>query len=238
MTAPLNFACELADGERIRTEQHHVTPRQFTIAGWTGRDAAAIAHHIEELQAVGVPAPSGVPLYYRASASLLTQADSIEVLGPDSSGEAEPVLFLSAGQWWLSVGSDHTDRRVEGYSVAVSKQMCAKPVATSAWLWSDVAAYQDEIELSSRIFEGGQWVDYQRGNLAAIRPLASLLDGAAAAAPAAEGSFVCCGTLGAIKNLQGQGIRPALQMELRIHDPRRQRSIVHRYGVQVLPVIA
>ncbi|MGH8804283.1 MAG: DUF2848 domain-containing protein, partial [Polaromonas sp.] len=55
---------------------------------------------------------------------------------------------------------------------------------------------------------------------------------------AAEGSFVSCGTLGALHNAQGVGIRPAAHMEIEIHDPRRQRSIVHRYAVQPLPVVA
>jgi hypothetical protein len=238
MTASLTFACEIADGDASRIEMHTLAARQFVIAGWTGRDAQAIAHHIHELQLVGVPAPSAVPLYYRASASLLTQDDTIQVLGTDSSGEAEPVLFFSGGQWWLTVGSDHTDRKVEGYSVAVSKQMCAKPVAAAAWRWADVAPYQDELELKSRIVENGEWVDYQRGTFASIRPLASLLEGAISGAPAAEGSFVSCGTLGALKDALGVGIRPAAQMELEIRDPRRQRSIVHRYSVQALPVVA
>ncbi|MEW5879627.1 MAG: DUF2848 family protein, partial [Pseudomonadota bacterium] len=95
-----------------------VQVRELVIAGWTGRDAAAIEHHIEELAALGIPRPSQVPLYYRVSSTLLTQGDSIEVLGETSSGEAEPVLIRANGHWWLSVGSDHTDRKVEAYSVA------------------------------------------------------------------------------------------------------------------------
>ena len=35
------------------------------VAGWAGRDAHAIEHHIEELAAIGVPRPSTVPLFYR-----------------------------------------------------------------------------------------------------------------------------------------------------------------------------
>ena len=42
------------------------------VAGWTGRDADAIAHHIAELAELGVPAPSDTPLYYRVSAPLLS----------------------------------------------------------------------------------------------------------------------------------------------------------------------
>ncbi len=239
MISHLYFACETAvEGASPRTEVRAVSPRQFVIAGWTGRDEAAIQHHIHELELIGVPAPSSVPLYYRASASLLTQAASIEVLGAESSGEAEPVLFLADGEWWLTVGSDHTDRKVETYSIAVSKQMCPKPVAAQAWRWADVVGYQDELELRSRIHEDGQWVDYQRGTFASMRPLNTLRDSCYPGGTGQEGSFVSCGTLGALPNAQGAGIRPAAQMEIEIRDPRRQRSIVHRYSVQPLPVVA
>lgn len=239
MISPLYFACETAEKDAyLRTEVRPVIPHQLVIAGWTGRDAAGIQHHIHELELIGVPGPSSVPLYYRASASLLTQASTIEVLGDQSSGEAEPVLFFAADEWWLTVGSDHTDRKVETYSIAVSKQMCPKPVAALAWRWSDVADYQDELQLCSRILEDGQWVDYQRGTFAAIRPLNSLRDSCYPAGVAPAGCFVSCGTLGALPNAQGLGIRPAAQMEIEIRDPRRQRSIVHRYSVQSLPVVA
>ena len=239
MIPALYFSCEsvAADGTALASLQC-VAPAHFVIAGWTGRDADAIHHHIQELELLGVPAPSTVPLYYRGSASLLTQADTIEVLGMDSSGEAEPVLFYSLGEWWLTVGSDHTDRKVETYSVTVSKQMCPKPIAKAAWRWSDVAGYQDEIELHARIFEGGKWVDYQKGTFASIRPLVTLRDGCYPGEAPDTGSFISCGTLTAIKNAHGQGIRPASQMELEIRDPRRKRSIVHRYSVEMLPMIA
>ena len=235
----LSFACEsvAAAGTRA-TQLLHVALRQLVIAGWTGRDAAAIAHHIEELEAIGVPRPSSVPLYYRVGAGLLTQSDVIEALGPHSSGEAEPMLFFAAGEWWLTVASDHTDRQVETYSVAVSKQMCAKPVAATAWRWRDVAGHQDELQLRSRILEDGVWVDYQAGTFASIRPLAGLRDGIYAAEGGEEGRFMTCGTLGAIPNARGEGIRPAAEMELEIHDPRHGRRIVHRYAVRALEVVA
>ncbi|MGH8431333.1 MAG: DUF2848 family protein, partial [Solimonas sp.] len=66
---------------------------ELVIAGWTGRDVAALERHIEELKAIGVQPPSKVPLYYRVAACLLTQTDSIQVLGDDTSGEVEPVLL-------------------------------------------------------------------------------------------------------------------------------------------------
>ena len=114
-------------------EKVDVEIAELVIAGWTGRDVAALDHHIEELKAIGVVPPSKVPLYYRVAASLLTQAATVQVLGSDSSGEVEPVLFAAAGRLWVTLGADHTDRKVESYGIAVSKQMCAKPIGRVAW---------------------------------------------------------------------------------------------------------
>lgn len=226
----LNFATD--------TGPISIAPSEYVIAGWTGRDAAAIEHHIVELQAIGVPRPSSVPLYYRASASLLTQAASVQMLGPDSSGEVEPLLFYAQQQWWLTVSSDHTDRRVETYSVTVSKQLCPKPIARHAWRWQALADRQDELQLRSRIFEDSQWLDYQRGLFAQIRPLQSLLDGYLQGRSPSEGLFISCGTLAAIARADGVAIRPAAQMELEIYDPAQSRAIVHRYAVEVLPLVS
>ena len=94
----------------------------IVIAGWSGRDRAAVQEHIDELAEIGVAPPSQTPLYYRVGASLATQAGRIQVLGEGSSGEAEAVLVGSAEHGMLvAVGSDHTDRDFEAQSVAVSK---------------------------------------------------------------------------------------------------------------------
>ncbi|MBL0966471.1 MAG: DUF2848 family protein [Blastomonas sp.] len=110
-----------------------IAVRNAIIAGWTGRVVQALNHHIEERNAIGVQPPSRVPIYYRAAAQMLTQADRIQVLGQDSSGEVEPVLIGAADRLWVTVGADHTDRKVESYGIAVSKQMCAKPIGRTAW---------------------------------------------------------------------------------------------------------
>ena len=75
-----------------RTDRVGVEIESLVIAGWAGRDAASIEHHIEELAALGIPRPSTTPLYYRVAAQTLTQAGRLTVLGPDSSGEVEPVV--------------------------------------------------------------------------------------------------------------------------------------------------
>lgn len=213
-----------------------VQARQLVIAGWTGRDRAAIDHHIEELAAIGVPRPSSVPLYYRVAASLLTQASQIEVLGAGSSGEVEPVLVRARDRWWLTVGSDHTDRDAERAGVALSKQLCAKPVASQAWAWDALAARADTIGLRSEIFEDGKWLRYQDGTLASIRPLEQLITGLPADAPVADGLVLFCGTLGALPDANGRGVRPAARMRLHLIDG--DQALTHEYTTTALPQVA
>ena len=99
--------------------------------------------------------PSEVPLYCRVSSGLLVHSDTIEVVGPETSGEVEPLIIQSAGDLWLGLASDHTDRGLEAHSVAASKQICAKPAAKEVWRLSDVVADLDSLILRCSIKEGG-----------------------------------------------------------------------------------
>ena len=186
-------------------------------------------HHIDELAALGVAPPSQVPLYYRVSNGLLTQSDLIEVQGEGSSGEVEPLLIQQDGTLWLGLASDHTDRDLEVYSVAASKQACAKPMAREVWAFDAVKDRLDELQLLCEIEEGGEWVTYQEGTLAAIRPLAELLSGSGLGGNAA----MLCGTLGA----RG-GVRPAARYRMSLSDPKTGEAIRLDYAVRVLPIVA
>ena len=146
------------------------------IAGWTGRDPVARDKHIAELEAIGIARPATTPIYYRCSARRITQADRIEVCGGDSSGEVEFVLIGWQGRIFVGCGSDHTDRKVESYSVTVSKQMCDKPVASVLWELEDVIAHWDKLILRSWAVIDGARVLYQEGTLDAMLPVKDLID--------------------------------------------------------------
>jgi hypothetical protein len=211
-----------------------LTLEHLIVAGWTGRDADAIAHHIEELAALGVPAPSATPLYYRVAAPLLTTAARIEVVGPASSGEVEPLIVEAAGKRYLGLASDHTDRALEAHSVALSKQACAKPCAVELWAWDEVADHLEDIRLDSWIKEEGGWVPYQSGTIASIRPLEELIAGSAISALATDGAAaMLCGTFGA----KG-GVRPATHFRMEMSDAATGRKITHEYETTTLPEIA
>jgi hypothetical protein len=205
----------------------------LVVAGWTGRDAAAIAHHIEELFAIGVPRPLAVPLFYRNAATQITQTTRLQVLGPDTSGEVEPVLVSLADGLWVGLGSDHTDRKAETLGVALSKQLCGKVLADRLWRYEDVAPHWDSLMLRSwGVFDGRRLL-YQEGAVAAIRPPDELLRrylGGDGALPAATVMF--CGTLGA----KG-GVRPASRFEMELEDPVLGRRLTYAYDVEALPVI-
>ena len=206
----------------------------LVIAGWTGRDAAAVQRHIEELARLGVPEPSRVPLYYRASAHLLTQAKTIEVVGAETSGEVEAVLFGVEDRLWVGIGSDHTDRKVESFSVAVAKQLCAKPLGRQLWRFVDVASHWDEMMLRSWAVIDGQRVLYQEGALALIRPPLDLICGYTDNNPQLPtGTAMFCGTVPAIG-----GVRPASRFEVELEDPVLKRKIRHDYDVIALPLVS
>ena len=211
-----------------------LTPANLIIAGWTGRNQDAIQHHIDELAELGVKPPSATPLFYRVSASLLTTADEIQAVGPASSGEVEPMIVQDGARRWLGLGSDHTDRALEAHSVAMSKQVCAKPCAAQLWDWDGIADRLEDLVLESWIHEGGDWVEYQKGTAASIRPLADLIDGAGFDDLAKDGPVaMMCGTFGAIG-----GVRPAGRFRMRMTDPATGRSITHEYATTTLPDIA
>lgn len=229
MPAPV-FSLLLHAGGQALPRQ--VAIRALVVAGWTGRDQAAVARHIAELAAIGVKPPATTPIFYRAAAARLTLGDEIEVLGAASSGEVEFVLLQHDGRLWVGAGSDHTDREVEKYGVSVSKQMCDKPIAPQFWAYDEVAPHWDRLILRAHILEAGQRVLYQDGTLAAMLDPRSLIEQCAGRPELADGTLMFGGTLAA----RG-GVRPSELFAFALEDPVLGRSISHRYRARVLPVL-
>jgi Protein of unknown function (DUF2848) len=212
--------------------RRNVEVRQLVIAGWTGRDKAALEKHIAELEAIGVKRPRSVPIFYRASVARLTTDDAIEALGAASSGEAEFVLLRHGERLWIGAGSDHTDREVEKYGVSVSKQMCDKPIAPTFWDYEEIAPHWDRLVLRARIAENGGRVLYQEGPVTAMLDPHALIEQFSGKSGLEEGTLMFCGTLAA----RG-GIRPSDLFEFELDDPVLGRKIQHQYRVRDLPVL-
>ena len=225
----LSFSLTTNAGVTLRL----LTLQKAIIAGWTGRDVAAMEEHIKELEEIGVTRPATTPIYYRVSAARVTIADAIQAAGADSSGEVEFVVAKIDGKLWVGVGSDHTDRKVETYNITVSKQMCDKPVAAALWPWEEVADHWDALILRSHAVIGGKRELYQDGKVAAMRPPIELIEGYSRShGTFDEGSIMFGGTLPA----KG-GIRAAERFEFELVDEKLGRRIAQAYNIEPLPIL-
>ncbi|PCM44055.1 DUF2848 domain-containing protein [Marinobacter sp. ANT_B65] len=206
---------------------------ELIIAGWAGREQAGIDEHIEELKAIGVTPPSSTPLFYRVAADQLTTAETVQVLGDESSGEVEVVLIGTRQGTFVGIGSDHTDREAEAWSVAHSKQVCAKPVGQQLWTLESVIDHWDELKISSYATFDGKEELYQQGGVTGLLHPRDLLRRFGLEDPKlAPGQAMLCGTLPVIG-----GVRPADAFRMVLEDPVTGRELGHSYHIKTLPVV-
>jgi hypothetical protein len=200
------------------------------VGGWTGRNVEALEAHIRELEALGVRRPKSMPIFYRVAARLLTTDPVIQVLGGDSSGEVEYVLYALDDGLWLGLGSDHTDRKAETVGVALSKQLCAKPVGPLLWRYDEVKGHWDRLILRAHVRIGSERRLYQEGPVATMRHPDELIRLYTNGGALAAGSAMFGGTLA----VHG-GIVPADAFEMEIEDPVLGRKLTHSYRIETLP---
>jgi hypothetical protein len=213
------------------TEATTLDVDHLVIAGWAGRDRAAMEHHIAELEALGIARPKSTPTFYRVAAARLTTAPRIECSGDRSSGEAETVILAHRGELLVGLGSDHTDREVEAYGVTVSKQMCDKPLGGTLWPLAEVAGHWDRLILRAWLTEGGVRRLYQEGAVSGLLPPDTLIAQYADGAGLPEGAAMFGGTMPAIG-----GIRAGTRFEAELEDPVRGRRLSLAYDIAALPI--
>lgn len=205
---------------------------RLVVAGWVGKDRAALQKHIDELAELGVAPPNRTPTYMNLAPAILTTGSRMQVVGPSSSGEVECVVITSRdGERYLGVGSDHTDREFEQFSIPASKQMCGKPIAAEAWPFDEVAGHLDSLVLRSWMTKDGRRQLYQEGVLNKNRGLPELLENMPEGCVSAGESFcLFCGTFAAIG-----GLAYGERFEFELFDPVLDRRLTHRYDIGVLP---
>lgn len=148
---------------------------QLIVAGFTGRDPAVVARHVDELAAIGVAPPTEVPTFIPLPNWLLTVGDGRrEVVSGATSGEVEPVLVeLPDGSCYVAVGSDQTDRELECTSLQLGKLTCPKLVSRAVWPFDEVADRWDELRVRSFLSDEDE--AYQEGTLAELLAPSDLL---------------------------------------------------------------
>lgn len=199
-------------------------------AGWAGRDKSALEHHIQELAEHGIPRPQHVPTLFALGNHLLTAEDSIQVHGDQTSGEIEFVLLWHQGEALVTVGSDHTDRRLEAHSIPKSKNMCLNVLARDLWPLSELRDHWDSLQLTCHVHSQKGKELYQQDTLASLlgpdywmRDLQDRLGGLT------DGLVLFSGTIGT-----KAGLIVGQTYNLEMHDPILKRTIRHSYSCEVL----
>lgn len=192
----------------------HLQPETLVVAGYTGADAAAVQHHIDELAAEGVAPPPHVPMYWAMPAAAISQAATIEVPSAATSGEIELALVVDGGDVYLTIGSDHTCREAEAIDIRLSKLICPTPLAAVGWRWDSVADRWSDLILASHIEVDGTAEHYQQATAGGNRPPIELLEGIPWSGPAPRRYVLLCGTVPAIG-----GIRTADRFTGTVTDP-------------------
>lgn len=219
VTTSLAFVVE-GTGEKIVLSDF-----MAVVAGYTGRDMAAVQHHIDELAAIGVEPPPEVPMFYSMPSDLFSTSSEQSVGRGLTSGEVEPVYIRHAGRVYLGVGSDHTDRDLETVDIARSKRACPKPVSLEVIPVDNLSTLDlDECVMSS-------WVDgtpYQDGVLAGLRTPKNIVELLIERTDVGSGDFVCLG--GTLPLIDGKFTAGA-EWRLRLEMPDG-RSLEHMYTVE------
>lgn len=200
--------------------------KTLVIAGWTGRNVESLEAHIKELEALGVKRPKSVPIFFRVATSLLTTGDAIEVMGENTSGEVEYVIYSLDDGLWVGVGSDHTDRKAETIGVTLSKQLCAKPVGPQIWRYDEVAPHWDSLILRSFAHVGKERKLYQEGPVTTMRSPEELIRLHTNGKGLAAGTAMFGGTLA----VHG-GIAAADKFEIELEDPVLGRKLTYTYKI-------
>jgi len=204
---------------------------RLVCAGWVGRDARAVQAHIEELGQHGIPGPSQTPTYMNYSPYLATTDTAIDVVGPESSGEVEYLVFKGDGDIYIGVGSDHTDRDMEKHSIPGSKQMCAKVLAPVVWSYRELEDHWDRIILRSWAGRPGGPVLYQEDALGTVLDPQRILEGLPKDDGLPEnGMLVFSGTVAT-----RSGLIFSDRFDFEMEDPVLARTIRYGYAIRVLP---
>ena len=198
--------------------------------GYAGRNQKAIQEHVDELVALGLPAPTTVPALFLLPPQQSTTAKELVVAGSDTYGEVEYALMLSDVGWLVTVASDHSDFAVERLSTARSKAVCPDVLSHECWRLDDLLPQWDQLDLKCIRTDDQGEKEVQHGSLSELLPPADLLvilERRLGRKPSV-GSVILSGTL------SGEPLPGATSWLVSMSDPSTGRVLEHRYNVRAL----
>ncbi len=197
---------------------------KIICAGFTGRNQNLVLQHIHELEKLGIKSPKSTPTSYILPDSLISTSNQISVSGNQNSGEAEAVILIDKNKWYVTIGSDHTDRKIEQVDFHKSKLVCPKIISNIVWDYTDVKNHWDNLIITSNVENQGKSVSYQEGKLLDILKIDNMLK---LLNIKETGIILFTGTFPTKQNLLFSN-----QFSMKIYDPILNRSIEHFYNIK------
>lgn len=212
------------------SEKEITVNRVFNL-GSAVKDPEFIRKHHAECGKKGIVLPNrGVlPRMYHLSDWNVTTNDEITVQGDETSGEAELVFIDAGGDILVGIGSDHTDRKLEKYSIQYGKQVCQNVLSPKVWPLKEIEDHLDKIIMECEIEKDGVHSLYQRVNIDVfIEPqkLVDLIYERTTLKPGC-GMVLFSGTVPTVDN----SLVFADKWTLRLTDTALNRTIEHTYKV-------
>lgn len=201
------------------------------VTDWARRDTGSAERSYERSE-LRLAQSLQQPKFYPVANNQLNQSERVQVVGKQSTGAAEVLLFKHNHELLVSLVSDHTDRGLEVHNSALSKQVCVKPMARSAWRYEDVADHWDELELRAWLVREGHPELYQEGTLEMLIPPLELIKLHFGTEDLPNGTALTCGTVTTVGKIRSA---PTFVMELT--DPHHELNLRHEYFVETLPLV-
>lgn len=211
-----------------------VKPRWLRVTGlvcadYTTRDGRGRLGAGQEGYGDGATSPAGTPVFYPVAPYLLMTGGRITVQMPGTSPEVEWVVIVQEDQWFVTVGSDHTDRELEKTDPLRAKQMCPKVISPFTWPMSAVESHWNQLRLRCWVqVGGGQWIPYQDEAASELMHPAEQMDMLQRSqGPVRTGAVLFGGTVPLLTSPTD-----ADRVRIELWDPANRRGIRHEYEVR------
>jgi hypothetical protein len=218
----------VVDGERVTISIDNVVNMAYS-----GRDQEQVQAHIDEMLADDIiaEAPDTVPDTYRvAPYTVLGDPGNVDVVGTETSGEAELAFFVTGSDIYVAAGSDHTDRALENHDIQCSKQITPNVVSSRAWRLDDIRSQWDKIRMKAWMEVDGENVLYQDAELGELLEPEAILDEVRDVVDTLSGTVIMSGTVSTI----GSEIIHGESFSVELQDPETQRVLSLDYSVSTL----
>jgi hypothetical protein len=214
-------------------EKLHLEIARTYCLGFTIKDTAKMDSHMDEVEKIGVRRPhtDQPPMIFPMATWSTVFGSEAEVQYRRTNGEVEIVTIDNNGELLVTVGSDHTDRKLEQVSIPWSKQVAPNVVAPVVWRWEDVKDHWDQVTMECWVVHEGKKIRYQHANVAEFWSPQEMRDGIRGRVCEDKGPILFLS--GTVVTDDGK-FKYGTEWTLSLDDPVLNRRIEHTYHVVVL----